>query len=48
MLCIRDYILYERWNELFIEINKSMQPVDEYYQKQSRELKKATMEVLYK
>ena len=48
LLCIRDYILYKNWNELFLEINQFGKSPDDYLMSQSRELKKATHKVLYK
>lgn len=47
ILCDRNYLIYEEWNELFKEINKSLQPPSEYYMDCSRTLKKETQRILY-
>lgn len=44
----KSWLLYKAWNELFQEINKSKQPLDDYYITQSKILKKYTQKILYK
>lgn len=48
MVEYRDIVLYQAWNDLFKEINKSREPIDEYFKNESRVLKLHTQNVLYK
>lgn len=43
-----DYALFEDWNELFLFINKSRAPMNEYYKEEAKKLKVYTKRILYK
>lgn len=47
MLLSRDIVLYNDWNNFFTDLNESKAPMDDYSKSYSKELKKATLKVLY-
>lgn len=44
---IKDYNLYLAWNELFKEINKRKEPMDDYLREESKSLKLHTHKLIY-
>ena len=43
-----NYMIYDDWNDLFKEINKSQAPLDDYFKKYSKELKEESLKLIYK
>lgn len=43
----KDYVLYKAWNDLFMEINKRKEPMDENLREESKTLKLYTHKLIY-